>query len=192
MIRRRAFVLVLAAILTALAGPSAAGPRLADLGGHITLGYAKLFVTDSPGGSLSVGAGIDHRVSEGLRAGFDLGYHLLGSRILAQGSVTSGIDYSLLEALAQLRWAPGGGGPQVILSGGPGLFVARANLASTPVAILFSREAVEQTRVGFALGVTVAKRRVSPVRLGLEAGLRVIPIEPDNWTLATARVAILN
>lgn len=191
MIRRRAFALALAAVLIAAAEPSAAGLRLAELRGHIALGYAKVFVTDAPGGSLSVGAGLDHPVGAGLRAGFDLGYHLLGSRMLAQGSVTSNLDYSLLEALAQLRWSPERGGAQVTLSGGPGLFVARANLASTPVGILFSRDAVEETHAGFALGVTVAKRSVAPVRIGLEAGLRVVPLESETWKLATARVAIL-
>lgn len=191
MIRRRAFALAIAAVLVAAAVPSAAGPRLADVRGHLLLGYAKLFAGDPPGGSLSVGAGVDHPVGRGLRTGLDIGYHLLGSRTLVQGTLSSGLDYSLFEALAQLHWAPGGGGPQIVLSGGPGLFVARANLASSPVGATFSRQAVEETRAGLALGATVARRRAAPVRIGLEAGLRVVPLETTTWTLATARLAIL-
>ena len=191
MIRRRAFALAIAAVLVAAAVPSAAGPRLADVRGHLLLGYAKLFAGDTPGGSLSVGAGVDHPAGSGLRAGLDLGYHLLGSRTLVQGTLSSGLDYSLFEALAQLHWAPGGGGPQVVLSGGPGLFVARANLASSPVGATFSRQAVEETRAGLAFGATVARRRAAPVRIGLEAALRIVPLESATWTLATARLAIL-
>jgi hypothetical protein len=191
MIRRRAFALAIAAVLLAAAMPSAAGPRLADVRGHLVLGYAKLFAADAPGGSLSVGAGVDHPVGGGLRAGLDLGYHLLGSRTLVQGTLSSGLDYSVLEATAQLHWATGGGGPQIVLSGGPGLFVASANLASSPVGASFSRQAVEETRAGLALGATVTRRRAAPVRIGLEAGLRVVPLESATWTLATARLAIL-
>jgi hypothetical protein len=108
-----------------------------------------------------------------------------------QGTLTSGIDYSVFETLAQVHWSTGGGGPQITLSGGPGLFLARANLASSPVGASFSSQAVEQTRAGIAFGATVARRRPGPVRLGLEAALRIIPLESDTWTLATARIAIL-
>jgi hypothetical protein len=191
MIHRRVLILAIAAALIAAAVPSAAGPRLADVRGHLLLGYAKLFASQAPGGSLSVGAGADLPVSGGLRAGLDLGYHLLGSQTLVQGTLSTGLDYSLFEALAQLHWAPGSGEPQVILAGGPGLFVARANLASSPVGASFSHHAIEESSPGFALSATVARRRLSPVRIGLEAGLRIVPLDAETWTLATARIAIL-
>ena len=125
------------------------------------------------------------------RAGVDFGYHLLGSRTLKQGSLSTGLDYSVVEALAQLHWSPGGGGSWVTLSGGPGLFMARATLGSSSVGASFSSEAVEQTRPGLALGVTASPSSAAPVRMGLHAGLRLIPLESGTWTIATARVAIL-
>jgi hypothetical protein len=187
---RHAWTTAIAVALMA-AGPSTGEARLADVRGHLMLGYAKLFAGEAPGGSLSVGVGIDHPVRGALRGGVDVGYHLLGARTLVQGSLSSGLDYSVFEALAQLHWAIGSAGPQCTISGGPGLFVARANLASSPVGAIFSHQAVEETRPGAALGVTVTRRRPAPVRIGFEAGLRVVPLDDDTWTLATARVAIL-
>src|SRR5689334_5510365 len=129
MIRRHALTFAIAAALLLGAGPAAARPRLADLRGHLMLGYAKLFAGQSPAGSLSIGAGIEHPLRANLDAGVDVGYHLLGTRTLVQGTLSSGLDYSVVEALALLHWVTPARGPQVILSGGPGLFVARANLA---------------------------------------------------------------
>ena len=188
---RRALTAALVVALMAAAMPSAAGPRLADVRGHLYLGYSKLFVDKAPGGSLSIGAGAEHPVGRGLRAGVDVGYHLLGTRTLKQGSLSTGLDYSLVEALGQLHWSPGGSRAWMTLSGGPGLFVVRATLGSSAVGASFSDEAVERTRLGLALGATVAPRGAAPVRLGLQAGLRMIPLGSSTWTLATARLAIL-
>lgn len=191
MTRRHALVLLALAACLAAPRPAAAGLQLADLRGHLMLGYAKLFAGEAPGGSLSVGVGVDHAVTGPLRGGLDVGYHLLGSRTLVQGTLSSGLDYSVFEVLAQLHWAAGSGGPAIVVSGGPGLFVARANLASSPVGAIFGKDAVAETRPGLALGATVTRRRAAPVRVGLEAGLRVVPLDGDTWTLATARLAIL-
>ncbi len=191
MIHRSACTAAVVAALMLAAAPSPAAAGLADVRGHLTLGYAKLFAGEAPGGSLSVGVGVDHPLRGPLRGGVDVGYHLLGTRTLVQGSLSSGLDYSVFEALAQLHWAVGSGGPQCTISGGPGLFVARANLASSPVGAIFSSLAVEETHPGAALGVTVTRRRPAPVRIGFEAGLRVVPLDDDTWTLATARLAIL-
>jgi len=192
MIRRDILTrLVLAAMLLVAAAPARAGARLADVRGHVLAGYAKLFDTGAPGGSLSIGAGADHPVGGRLRVGFDIGYHLLGSRTLTQGSLSTGLDYSVFEALAMLHWAPGGSDPRFTLSGGPGLFVARAVLGASPVGASFSGSAVQQTRVGLALGATVARRGTAPVRVGLQAGVRVIPLDGATWTIATARLALL-
>src|SRR6185503_6902493 len=81
-----------------------AAPKLADVGGHLQLGYAHVFADDAPGGSLSIGTGLDVPVATNLRAGLDVGYHLLGSRTLIQGSLSSGLDFSVFEALALVRW----------------------------------------------------------------------------------------
>ncbi len=182
------------ALLLALAAPSAAGPRLADLHGHLAIGYAQVFSSDTsraPAGSLSVGTGLDYPIGAGLRAGLDVGYHLLGSRTLEEGTLSTGLDYSMLEALALLHWTPEGRGPQLVLSGGPGAFAARATLASSPVGAIFSRQAIDQWRAGMALAFTMTRRREAPVRAGLEVGVRVVPLESTTWTLVTARIAIL-
>jgi hypothetical protein len=183
--------LLLAAMLLVAAAPARAGVRLADVRGHVLVGYAKLFDTGAPGGSLSIGAGADHPVGDRFRVGFDIGYHLLGSRTLTEGSISTGLDYSVFEALAMLHWAPERHDPIFTLSGGPGLFVARAVLGASPVGASFSGSAIEQTHLGLALGATVARRGTAPVRLGLQAGVRVIPLDSSTWTLATARVALL-
>jgi hypothetical protein len=191
---RRTARLVLAAAL--LGAPVAdAAPRLADVGGHLTLGYARLFAPggdagparETPGGSLSAGVGVDLPVSEGLRAGLDVGYHLLGSRTLVQGSLTSGLDYSVFEALAVVHWAPGG--PPLRLTAGPGLFIVHADLASSPIGAAFSDLAVAETRLGAALGVALA-RRTGVVRAGLEAGVRLVPLDGETWSLALVRLAL--
>ena len=190
----RGLALFVVVLLCAAAIPCAGGPRLADLHGHLAIGFAHLSSSDTtttPGGSLSVGGGLDYPIGRGLRAGVDVGYHLLGSRTLVQGSLSSGLDYSMFEALAMLHWSPGGRGPQLVVSGGPGLFAARADLAATAVGAAFSPQAIGQTRAGLGLGLTVTRRRVTPVRVGLEAGLRIVPLEATTWTLVTARIAML-
>jgi len=192
--RRRTVTFVVGILLVAGAVPSAAAPRLSDVRGRLALGFAHVESSDSlstPGGSLSIGAGLDLPVNDRLRAGIGVGYHLLGSRTLTQGSLTSGLDYSLFEALALLHWSPLDRGPELIVSGGPGLFVAKASLAATSVGAAFSPQAVDQTRVGGGLTVTVARRRPAPVRVGIELGVRVVPLEQFTWTLAAARLVLL-
>lgn len=188
--------LVAAAALLFAAAAAQAAPRLADVGGHLTLGYARLFVSqdesaslarETPAGSLSTGIGLDLPVAGGLRAGVDVGYHLLGSRTLVQGSLSSGLDYSVFEALAVLHWAPGGS--PLRLTAGPGLFIVHADLASSPIGAAFSDLAVSETRLGGAVGVTLAPR-TGAVRVGLEAGARFVPLEDETWTLALVRLAL--
>ncbi len=192
--QRPGIALAAAALLLVTALPCAAGARLSDLRGHLAFGYGRVFSSDStptPGGSLSVGAGLDYPLAGALRFGLDLGYHLLGTRTLVQGSLSSALDYSMIEALALLHWTPAGGGPQLVLSGGPGLFAARAALAASAVGAAFGPQAIEQTRPGMSLSVTLTRRRPAPVRVGLQVGVRVVPLESTTWTLATARIAVL-
>ena len=51
-------------------------------GGHLGLGYSHLVIADSPGGSLSVAAGVDYPIAPSLRLGGDIGFELLGSRTI--------------------------------------------------------------------------------------------------------------
>jgi hypothetical protein len=181
---------ILAAALVALATPSFADLKFEDVHGHLEIGYGKLSTTDAPKGSVSFGTGVDIPIPADLRVGVTFGYHLLGSRTLVQGSLSTGLDYSLIEAVAQLHWSPGSFSPQVRLSGGAGVFVARASLGSSPIGASFSSYAVDETRPGLAFGATVMKRRPAPVRIGFEAAVRFVPLKDDNWTVATARVAL--
>ena len=118
----------------AVARPCPAALQLSDVNGHLAIGFTMLSAsdtTDTPGGSLSIGGGADVPVTSRLRAGVDVGYHLLGSRTLEQGSLTSGLDYSVFEVLVLVHWTPTDRGPLLTISGGPGLFVAKAELAAT-------------------------------------------------------------
>lgn len=192
--RLRPMLLLVASALSAWAVPCAAALRLDDLQGRLAIGFAHVTSSDTsrtPAGSLSIGAGLDVPVGRGLRAGLGVGYHLLGSRTLVQGTLSSGLDYSAFEALALVHWSPGTRGPLLVVSGGPGLFIVRAALAATSVGATFSPQAIEATRAGGALGLLVTRRRESPVRVGFEAGLRVVPLESSTWTLLTARIAML-
>jgi hypothetical protein len=184
--------------LILVAGALAAAPchgalRLADVNGRLAIGFSHLSASDSsatPGGSLSIGGGVDVPLAARLRAGIDVGYHLLGSRTLEQGSLTSGLDYSVFEVLGMVHWTPTDRGPQLTVSAGPGLFLARASLAATSVGLAFTPQAIDETRVGGALAVSAIRRRAAPVRVGLEVGVRVVPLESTTWTLATARLVM--
>jgi hypothetical protein len=192
---RRSRIVALIGLACGLVGamPCAGTLRLADVSGHVAIGFSHVSSSDStstPGGSLSVAGGIDIPVTARLRAGLDLGYHLLGSRTLTQGSLASGLDYSVFEALAMVHWTPLDRGPQLIVSGGPGLFVAKATLAATSVGLAFTPQAIDETRAGGALSLAVIRRRPSPVRVGIEVALRVVPLESTTWTLASARIAM--
>ncbi|HKQ59575.1 MAG TPA: hypothetical protein VJY35_17070 [Candidatus Eisenbacteria bacterium] len=191
---RRALIpaLLALAMLPALAGTAAAAMQLSNVHGRMALGFSHVVSSDTsgtPGGSLSFGMGLNYPVASRLRAGLDVGYHLLGSRTLVQGTLSSGIDYSVFEALALVHWTPREGGLFTI-SAGPGLFVARAALAATSVGAAFASQAVEETRVGGALTVAAMRRGSAPVRVGLEAGVRFIPLESTTWTVASARIAL--
>ena len=168
--------------------------ELSEVRGHLAIGFAHLSVsdtTDTPAGSLTIGAGVDIPVSARFRAGIDIGYHMLGSKTLEQGSLTSGIDYTVFELLALAHWAPLSSGPDLIVSAGPGFFKAKAELAATSVGAAFTPFAVNETAPGAALSVTVARRKPAPVRLGFEAAVRWIPLETTEWTVFGARIVLL-
>ena len=192
---RRGWVIALlgAAGLLAAVHPARA-LQLSDVRGRMTLGYSHLSVSDTsetPGGSLSFGAGVALPLASRLRAGVGIGYHVLGSRTLVQGSLSSGIDYSLFEATALLHWSPLSSGPDLILSLGPGVFHAKAQLSSTSVGLVFTPQAIDETRLGGALDVSVVRRKPTPVRAGVVLGLRIIPLEHVTWTVASIGIALI-
>jgi len=174
-------------------GPATAGLKFSDIHGHMTLGFSHLFVSDTtntPGGSVSFGAGADIPIHHKLRAGIDMGYHLLGSQTLVQGSLSSGIDYSLFEAIAFLHWSPLDHGPDLVVSVGPGLFHTKAELAASSIGLTFTPQAVNETKVGGALFLTALRRKPSPVRPGVTVGVRVIPLENVTWTVLSGGIAL--
>ncbi len=183
---------VVAALLALAPVAAGAAGKLESVGGHLAVGYAKLFTTDAPGGSLSLGGGLDYPVSATLRAGVHIGYHLLGSRIVERGSLFASVDYSLFEAEALVHWQPRSLGPVARLSAGPALLAANGTLSTAGGGAGFSDLAVEELAPGFAAGATLMSKRPAPVRIGLDLGTRVgfLARRHETWTLVTARVAV--
>ena len=170
------------------AGAADGGSWLDTVGGHLSVGYAKLFIADAPGGSISLGGGVDLPVVPRWRAGVELGYHLLGSRTLERGSLLATVDYSVFEAIAFAHWLPQNLGPIGQVSLGPALIAAKGELSSSGGGAGFSDVAVSEIAPGAALDVTLMPHSSSPVRVGLELGARVAFLTDDTWSLATARV----
>lgn len=179
---------LLAAVIVA---PARAGAiRLEPWRGHISLGYAHLFSDDlSPGGSISVAGGLDYPITEALRVGPVIGIAILGSHDVTRGSVTAGLDYSLLDAALMLHWLPGSGRIARV-SLGPGFAAARAQLQVGAGGAGFLDLAVDEVQPEFALDVSAIPRRQKIVAVGLEAGLRFVPVKRVDWTLATLRLTI--
>lgn len=185
--RRFAALAVLALVIAA---PSAhAEGRLAKFRGQLGIGYAKLVGDETPGGSFSMSAGVDYPVSGRLRAGVAFGYDLLGGRIVERGSFVAGLDYSMVEMLALAHWTPASLGPLRRISLGPGLFGAHADLSASAGGAGFSDLAVDEVAPGFALDGTVMQGGDSPVRIGLEVGVRMVFLSDDTWTMALVRLA---
>ncbi len=180
--------LLAAASLPAAVVPAAAGPRLESFQGHLAIGYAKLLNPGSPGGSLAIGAGVDYPVHAGLRAGVDVGFLLLGSQVFERGSLAAELDHSVFEALALVHWTPSRG-PIGLVSVGPGLFHARADLSSSGPAA-FSDLAVEETAPGAAINLTAIARRSSPVKAGFEFGVRALWLPNETWTVAVGGLTV--
>ena len=175
--------------LLLLATPAASGLRMSEFNGHLGFGYARLMADSLPAGSMTVAGGVDYPIGRTLRIGMDIGYHLLGSRTAESGSLLAELDYSVFEALALIHWAPPWRGPLGRVSFGPGVFHARADLSSTG-APAFSGLAVEQTVGGAGLALTLVQRKPAPVRLGLEAGARLVLLRGDDWTVLGARLTM--
>ncbi len=180
--------LVLFALLLVHA-PAFAAARFGEVGGHLSIGYAKLVTTDAPGGSISMGAGLDYPLARTLRAGLDLGYDLLGSRTVQRGSLFGSVDYSAFEATAFLHWLPQRGLVRRV-SLGPALVNAHGDLSVTGGGAGFSDLAVQESAAAVAAQVTLMPARPAPVRLGLELGGRLAFLAGDDWTLLSLRATV--
>ena len=184
--KARLAVLTLAFAVTTTSAAHAS--VFSSLQGHMGLGYSKLFVADAPGGSLSVGAGLDVPAGP-IRMGLDIGFHLLGSKTVTSGSLIANVDYSVFEADLLAHWTPPWRGPIGRLSAGPALVSARAELSTSGGGLAFSHLAVEQTVPGVALQATLLSRSTAPVRVGLEATALRAFLDGDDWALASLRLA---
>ena len=185
---RRAAGAGLALLLVAALTPPARAMSIAPFRGHVGIGYAKLFATDAPGGSLSAAAGIDHPLYRGTRLGLDFGYHLLGSRNVEEGSLAAGLDYSAFTTALLVHWVPANLGPVGRLSAGPALVNAHVDLSTSGGGAAFAKYAVDETAPGLALAATFITKRETPVRTGLEVGATVGFLEDETWTLASLRL----
>jgi hypothetical protein len=185
----RAAFLASALVALGLAASTPARAGLAEVGGHATLGYTKLFATEAPGGSISVSAGLDHPVFENLSVGADVGFHLLGSRNETAGSLFATVDYSVFEVALLAHWTPAGMGPLGRVSVGPALISARAELSTSGGGAAFSALAIEEVSPGLAVEATLMPTRPMPVRVGLQLAMHLGYLPQETWNLMSARLA---
>jgi len=171
--------------------PAGAGVmRLEPWRGHVSLGYGHLFSDSlSPGGSISVAGGVDYPLNATLRVGPVIGISILGSHDVKRGSITAGLDYTLLDAALQLHWLPRSGRVTRV-SLGPGVAAARSQLQVGAGGAGFLDLAVDEVRPEVALDVSAMPRRQQIVAVGLEAGVRVVAVRRVTWTLTTLRLTI--
>lgn len=186
---RTGWRMLLPLALILIPASAAAGVRWSEMGGHLSVGYGALMIEHAPGGSISLAAGFDVPVAPALRAGFDVGYDLLGSRTVQEGSFFASVDYSAFQAAAFLHWLPAHG-PVRRVSLGPAILGAHGDLSVTSGGASFSSLAVHQTAGGVAAQVTLMSARPAPVKLGLELGARRGFLAGDDWTVVSARATV--
>lgn len=186
--------LILLALLLVPA-PVDAAARFSEMGGHFSIGYAKLSTADasggsiSPGGSISMGAGLDYPVTPALRAGLDLGYDLLGSQTAQRYGNSAAVDYSALEVAAFLHWLPRQG-PVRRVSLGPALVSGQRTLSTTGGSTEFDDLAGPVTAGAVAAQITLMQSKPAPVKLGLELGGRRAFLAGQDWTLLSVRATV--
>lgn len=184
-----------AALGAALAAPAPAEAfEWSAVRGHAGLGVAQLVSpSDAPGGSLSVGGGLDVPVASGWRAGVAIGYHMLGSETARSGSGTgslvANLDYNGFETMALAHWEPRGLGPLARVSLGAGVFNGHVEISATGGGgAAFRERARSDTAPALGLDATLMRGRRAPVRVGLELSTRMAFFDEDPWTMAAARV----
>ena len=181
-----------ALVAWALAGaPRADAGVLSRMEGHLGLGYARLFVADSPGGSLSATAGLDLPIARELRVGPAIGYHFLGSRTVEGDFNSATVEYTAFEVALLAHWQPVRLGPLARVSVGPALVHGRGELSVSSGGAEFQDHAFDETAPGAALDLTLLRRSPSPVRAGLEVGTRLGFLERETWTIVGARLVVV-
>lgn len=183
-------ILAAAASVMLLALPAHAGMRLEAWRGHVSLGFGHLFSDSlSPSGSISVAGGADYPINDSFRIGPTIGMAILGTHDLTRGSITAGLDYSLLDAALQVHWLPAHGRITRV-SVGPGVGLARVALQVGGGGAGFLDLAVDEVKPELAIDVSMLPRRQKIVAVGLEAGARVVAVERVTWVLTTLRLTI--
>jgi hypothetical protein len=182
-------VVAIAAGLVLVAAAARADSWVTPFRGHISFGYAKLFIPDAPAGSLSFSGGIDHPISKTVRAGLDVDFSLLGTNTVDRGSLVADVDYSTIEILAMFHWQPSWPGPLGRLSVGGGVMGARSTVNSSGAAE-FQDLAVSQAAPAVAAEATLISRSSSPVKVGLETGVHTGFVTDQTWTVWDIRLAI--
>jgi len=177
------------ALLGAAPVPAQAG-ALSRMEGHLALGYARLFVSDSPGGSLSAAAGLDVPMSPTVRVGPTVGYHFLGSRTVEGDFNSASVEYTAFEVALLAHWLPATG-PIARVSVGPGILHGRGELSVSTGGAEFQDDAFDETAPVSALDLTLVRRGEAPVRAGLEIGTRLAFLERETWTIVGARLIVL-
>jgi hypothetical protein len=184
-----------AAVAAAIAlwGACGAAPARAvawsEVRGHVGVGLAKLAEPGAPGGSLSVGGGLDLPVRADWRAGVSIAYHLLGSKSASQGSLVASLDYNAFEALLLATWQPRRLAPLERVSLGTGLVSGHVEIQATGGGgAAFRHLAKGDTAPALGLDATLLPRRAAPVRVGLELSSRHAFFGEDPWTLVAGRV----
>ena len=176
--------------LACAAAPARAAMKLDAWRGHVGIGFAGI-VSDSlaPGGSLSVGAGVDDPLGAAWRLGPALSFDLLGSSTVTRGSIRAGLDYSVFETALLLTYLPSHG-PVARWSFGPGVASPKAELSIAGGGAGFSDLTVGEIKPELALDATLMSRHMPVVAVGAEFGARFIPTSQGPWTLITGRLAI--
>jgi hypothetical protein len=188
-VRGAGLALACAVAVLGCAAPQARAD-LQQFGGHLSVGFSKLFVEGAPGGSIGMAGGVDYPVVASWRAGVDIGYHLLGTRTVDRGSLIADVDYSLFELDALMHFVPANGLVRRV-SIGPALFAPHASINAAGGGAGFIDLARGETAGGLAAGVTLGARNRSPVNLGLELDYRKAFLTEETWTITSIRAVIL-
>ncbi len=186
----RLAALALALLACVAHAPAAQASAFSEMKGHASIGFAKVFVDQAPGGSLSFAGGLDVPFAPSWRGGAEFGFSLLGTRNEIRGSLSATIDYSTFEALAYAHWIAHGLGPVERLSLGAGLMSARAEISSAGGGAAFLDLSREELVPAIALQTTLMPHSDAPVRAGLELGTRFGFLESETWTVFSARLAV--
>ncbi len=183
--------LLLLFAVTLAPAPARAGLDIHEFRGSISIGYAKLFATDAPGGSMSTEAAISYPVVPGLALGPSFAFQLLGTRTVEgeQGVSIGSLDYSMLEVGLLARWAPTNLWPLGLVSFGPELVSAKADLSSTGGGAEFEPLAQSEIGPGAALELTLIKSKPAPVRVGLQISGRWAFLPGEDWKVVATRMS---